>query len=104
MAKRIVCSVDDTDAALDVVSVARSLAAVLECHLVLFHALSRAGLLRMPIRTWTRSTAGRSERRARGSSSGSRATSASQRRQTGAWSSASLRRSFPESQKSWQPI
>ena len=41
MAKRIVCSVDDTDAALDVVSVARSLAAVLECHLVLFHALSR---------------------------------------------------------------
>jgi nucleotide-binding universal stress UspA family protein len=41
MTKRIICSVDGSDAALDVVSVARSLAQALECHLVLFHAASR---------------------------------------------------------------
>lgn len=41
MTKRIICSVDGSDAALDVVSVARSLAQALACHLVLFHAASR---------------------------------------------------------------
>jgi nucleotide-binding universal stress UspA family protein len=41
MTKRIICSVDGSDAARDVVSVARSLAQALACHLVLFHAASR---------------------------------------------------------------
>jgi nucleotide-binding universal stress UspA family protein len=40
MIRRIICSVDGSEAALDVVSVARSLTEALECHLMLFHAVS----------------------------------------------------------------
>jgi nucleotide-binding universal stress UspA family protein len=47
--RRVLCSVDDSPAAADVISVAMSLADALDCHLVLFHAVSQTGRAAAPV-------------------------------------------------------